>query len=214
MLTTQRKAVQTSQFSGNETQQHFDKKGRDGQTDSESSLRKQEAHLLTSRNFSIFVLSDFKRSQGRLKRGWRVIGSISADGSYTSSSKKKIMSEEDGDRKEVSNEEQEVNSIFASSVGTRLPSSSPDRVNIKRPERVFKHPHVEWKRFYGQGIAQDKSSVSSSQRKNLYRVVTAVAPPFVQEATRIENTTCLTGVTCLRVSSIYIFNIYCESLIG
>lgn len=38
-------------------------------------------------------------------------------------------------------------------------------------------------------------------RKSRYRVVTAIAPPFVQESTRIRNASCLTGVPCLRVSN-------------
>lgn len=38
--------------------------------------------------------------------------------------------------------------------------------------------------------------------KNEYRIVTAIAPPFIQETTKMENSTypCLTGVPCLKVS--------------
>lgn len=40
----------------------------------------------------------------------------------------------------------------------------------------------------------------SSRARQRFRVVTSTSPPFVQASTRMLNGTCLTGVTCLRVS--------------
>lgn len=48
-------------------------------------------------------------------------------------------------------------------------------------------------------------SPSSAGSKHRFRVVTGIAPPFVQESTRLENGTCLTGVPCLRVRILYFF---------
>lgn len=38
-----------------------------------------------------------------------------------------------------------------------------------------------------------------------YRIVTGIAPPFVQHSTKLINGTCLTGVPCLKVSLTFFF---------
>lgn len=48
-------------------------------------------------------------------------------------------------------------------------------------------------------------SPSSGGSKHRFRVVTGIAPPFVQESTRLENGSCLTGVPCLRVRILYVY---------
>jgi hypothetical protein len=166
---------------------------RNGQSDSNG-----DTNILTSQDFRILQLTDLRntRVKGIKERRWRVIGTIAGDGSFTSSSEE--------NRREVFNEEQEVNSIFPSLVAYRPQDSlAHRRVNNKQPEGVSKHPHRSWKKLTTVPEISYKSRssrVSSGKQKNLFRVVTAVAPPFVQESTRIENRTCLTGVICLRVS--------------
>lgn len=41
--------------------------------------------------------------------------------------------------------------------------------------------------------------------KHRFRVVTGIAPPFVQESTRLQNGSCLMGVHCLRVRTLFTF---------
>lgn len=48
-------------------------------------------------------------------------------------------------------------------------------------------------------------SPSSGGSKHRFRVVTGIAPPFVQESTRLENGSCLTGVPCLRVRLLHVY---------
>ena len=42
-------------------------------------------------------------------------------------------------------------------------------------------------------------SGGSTEAKHHFRVVTGMAPPFVQASTKLDNGTCLTGFACLRV---------------
>lgn len=44
------------------------------------------------------------------------------------------------------------------------------------------------------------TSGGGHESKHRFRVVTGIAPPFVQESTRLVNGSCLTGVPCLRVT--------------
>ena len=172
--------------------------------------RGKESNLLTSYDFDIIQLTDF-RSRGRSKvsvettdtneginspwiqRGWKVLGSISTDGSYSpiSLEKKNQRPEEDNEQEEGSNEDE-----------ISLQSSS-ERDEKNTESRDSKHGH--WRNRFSttSGERRRMGDASSSSlfhpRRNLFRVVSAVAPPFVQESTRIQNATCLTGVSCLRV---------------
>ena len=44
------------------------------------------------------------------------------------------------------------------------------------------------------------TSGGGHETKHRFRVVTGIAPPFVQESTRLDNGSCLMGVPCLRVN--------------
>lgn len=178
--------------------------------------RGRESNLLTSYDFDIIQLTD-GRSRGRSKvrvettaanedigshriprRGWNVLGSISTDGSYSpiSLEKRNQRPEEDNEQEKGSNEDEDQDEISLQS------SSERDEKNTE--SRDSKHSH--WRNGFsttsGEGRRMGDASSSSMfhPQRNLFRVVSAVAPPFVQESTRIENATCLTGVTCLRVS--------------
>lgn len=59
------------------------------------------------------------------------------------------------------------------------------------------------------------TSSGGHESKHRFRVVTGIAPPFVQESTRLDNGSCLMGVHCLRVrlTSIFQFVFTVSSLI-
>lgn len=51
-------------------------------------------------------------------------------------------------------------------------------------------------------------SVGNGATKHHFRVVTGMAPPFVQASTKLENSTCLTGNACLRVNNAVALSLY------
>ena len=97
-----------------------------------------------------------------------------------------------------------------------------DRINETWPRPIFdllnlvpstkEMGKLEWK-IVG-NITQDDGPIINTIRlpstpstsggghesKHRFRVVTGIAPPFVQESTRLDNGSCLMGVPCLRVT--------------
>lgn len=55
--------------------------------------------------------------------------------------------------------------------------------------------------------------VSLVAGKHRFRVVTAIAPPFVRLATKLDNNTCLTGVFCLQVIVLARISVFCLTAI-